>query len=282
MDIRPAAAQDVNGICEFLHREMAPNIPLERWRALFEYRWAPGRPHQGFVAVQSGKVVGFFGAVFSGFDPAICNLTSWYVSQSVRGTGVGKDLLNIYLSETKFHYTLLTIAAYLQETYKRNGFEILESHEYVCEALPQENISLPAVYTGALIPFARLSELDQKIFRDHEPYGCRFVFLEQGKDQCFLVLKDFKRKKKPGFFCQILYASDYEFLLRYPECMARSLPADAQSLVAADKRFLHEAPANAVLEQLTVPRMFRSTGLSAEARASLYLYSEVVLLNLNM
>ncbi|AWV33693.1 GNAT family N-acetyltransferase [Paenibacillus sp. FSL H7-0716] len=103
-----------------------------------------------WVIEEGGEVLGGCGIAPFGNDDKICELQKMYLSQSIRGNGIAKELLNTALDFAKLHYnqcyleTLQNMHA-ANRFYMKNGFELLDeplagSEHFACDAWYIKNL----------------------------------------------------------------------------------------------------------------------------------------------
>lgn len=281
MEILPVQKKDILPIANFLHREMDNSYPVEKWKRLFEYQWTIPE-HYGFMAVEAQKILGFLGCVLSPIrgdqSPQICNLSSWCVDRTVRGSGVGSSLFSGFLKENRWHQTMLTAASYLVPIYQNFGYRPYETHRYVFSAKGKPN-QLNG-WTDSQIPVESLLDVDQKIYHDHKDHRCRAIYLEHKNESCFLLLKDIQRKGGVGYFSELLYCNHLEFLSIHAASVGHFAIKDENSVFAADRRYFLERPFGGKEEELYSPRLAKIVGTETPFLHATY--SEVVLLDLKM
>ena len=97
-------------VARFLHEEMNPKIPLERWQGFLDGRWAAEDAGYAFIAEEAGKLVGVLSGVYAdrlinGRTVRTCNLSSWYILKSHRGGGLGFEMMSTALAEPDVTFT---------------------------------------------------------------------------------------------------------------------------------------------------------------------------------
>ncbi|MEK4879749.1 MULTISPECIES: GNAT family N-acetyltransferase [Paenibacillus] len=112
------------------------------------YNYSENRAY--WVIEEGGEVLGGCGIAPFGNDDKICELQKMYLSQSIRGNGIAKELLNTALDFAKLHYnqcyleTLQNMHA-ANRFYMKNGFELLDeplagSEHFACDAWYIKNL----------------------------------------------------------------------------------------------------------------------------------------------
>lgn len=281
MKIRSVQKTDAMAVADFLHKEMDSAYPVEKWMNLFDYHWTQP-PHHGYLAEDNGQILGFLGCVFSPAQETIakpiCNLSSWCVAKSMRGSGVGASLFTGFLNENQWHQTMLTAASYLVPIYQNFGYQPYETHRYVFQ--PQRSPGQVKGWLDTQIPTESLDPSVQKIYLDHKIHRCRSLYLEEKNEHCFLLFKDTPRKHGSGTFSELLYCSDFDFLTKHSNAIAHFGIRDSNSILAVDRRYFLEKPFGGKEEPLYSPRLAKTTDPQPPFFHAYY--SEVVLLDLKM
>ena len=86
-----------------------------------------------FVIEEDGKLLGGAGiAALANYNGPVCELQKMYISASLRGKGVGKQLMDVCLNFAKtsgFEQVYIETMPYMeaaQKLYKRSGFEYID------------------------------------------------------------------------------------------------------------------------------------------------------------
>lgn len=86
-----------------------------------------------FVIEEEGKLLGGAGiAALANYDGPVCELQKMYISASLRGKGVGKQLMDVCLDFAKtsgFEQVYIETMPYMeaaQKLYKKSGFEYID------------------------------------------------------------------------------------------------------------------------------------------------------------
>src|SRR5581483_6804991 len=105
--IRPAQPSDAEGwrrlwaaYCDFYGAEVAEDVTAATWRRILH----PEAPIHPSVAVVDGRVEGFANIVlhqFTWIEQPTCLLEDLFVSPTVRGRGVGRQLIDYVLSRAR-------------------------------------------------------------------------------------------------------------------------------------------------------------------------------------
>ena len=232
-----------------------------------------------------GRIVGFMGTIYSRrwIDnrwETFCNLSSWYMLRAYRGDGLGKRLLDCFLSKIHlYHYCILTVSKKRVEKLNKLGFKHLDNTRYVFPGLPKTVQGEFTVLTDPRSIAPHLTAQQRRLLQDHSIYACRHVLIHNADVSCYLIVKDFLHRDQ--IYCsEILYASDYAFIARYPQQIQQAVVADERSVVSLDARFLDQPPLGVLIEPLPTPRYYISERMAPQAFDALY--SEIVLLDYEM
>jgi len=86
-----------------------------------------------FVIEEDGKLLGGAGiAALANYDGPVCELQKMYISASLRGKGIGKQLMDVCLDFAKtsgFEQVYIETMPYMeaaQKLYKKSGFEYID------------------------------------------------------------------------------------------------------------------------------------------------------------
>lgn len=114
--IRPANDDDAQPLAEFIHPFVEQKKLLPRTEA--ELEWLVT---QGFIAEADGQIVGF--AALEIYSPKLAEVRSLAVSESVRGQGVGKRLVEACINRARERQILEVMAISSAEDFFRScGF----------------------------------------------------------------------------------------------------------------------------------------------------------------
>lgn len=114
--IRPAGDADARPLAAFIHPFVEDKKLLPRTEA--ELEWLVT---QGFIAVQHGEIVGF--AALEIYSPKLAEVRSLAVSETVRGKGVGKRLVEACVNRARDRQVLEVMAISSAEDFFRScGF----------------------------------------------------------------------------------------------------------------------------------------------------------------
>ena len=138
--VRLALEHDIDPICSLLHEKMNSRIPASRWRNLMTYQWLADKPDFGRVVESNGRILGFCGMVYADRligdattglrHERIVSMSSWYLDKSLRGQGLGRDMLLSAIDDRSLTYATLTNSRKPLGIVEALGFRVLEDHRY--------------------------------------------------------------------------------------------------------------------------------------------------------
>ena len=284
--VRSASEADIDGICSLLHSKMNSKIPVERWRKLMTYEWLKDKPEFGRIVEADGQVLGFCGMVYSDRllgDEAtglrkerMVSMSSWYLDRSLRGMGLGRDMLVSSIADPMMTYATLTNSRKPLAIQDSAGLRVLEDHRFLWRK--NSTASLNVLRDSQAIR-ERVVAHEQVLLDDMASQPLTAILLQaDGREN--LLFFSVKRKAEHITWFDLMYASDYDQFSRYAQRLADVLLPDSPSVLAADGRFVSEPGVDVVREMLPVPRYFKSERV--QPREVDHLYSELQLLDLKL
>lgn len=283
VDIRFASPDEKEEIAAF----MAAAFPRAKWdmtgwRAILSGRWAaPGDPYAISVR-DNGRLVGCLGLVASHrrAERQVCrvlNMTSWYLEKSLRGTGTGKAMLHLLMSDPKDTITNFTSAPGAAHAVRAAGMQVLDAERMIWWP-DAGRTALPATKGADLDP-ARLSPKDVQVLQDHAGLDLHPVVIETPGGPCLIVLS-IKQKHEDYVTYELFYCSDRALLSLHVEAIAATVLPQTQAMFSIDGRFLSSGVKPDDVALFAVPR-FYAPGLMRAEQID-HLYSESVLLGLKL
>ena len=286
--VRAAEASDAEGICSLLHTKMNPKIPMERWRRLMTYSWLNEKPDFGRVVESDGQVLGYCGMVYS--DRLIgdanqlraermVSMSSWYLDKSLRGQGLGRDMLNSSISDPTLSYVILTNSSKPLAIVKALGFQVLEDHRYIWRKTDSSTPSVVIIKDVESIK-TRIDANQQKLIDDMHGYALTPLLVELDAQQSLLFFS-IKRKAEDVLWYDLMYASDQALFVHCAQALANHLLPTTPAVLASDGRFVKQPPPPGVVsERLPVGRHYISERVARHEVD--HLYSELQLLDLKL
>jgi len=285
--VRAAEASDAEGICSLLHSKMNPKIPIELWRRLMTYKWLDEKPDFGRVVEADGQILGYCGMVYSDRligdanhmrPERMVSMSSWYLDKSLRGQGLGRDMLISSISDPTLTYVILTNSSKPLAIVKALGFQVLEDHRYVWRKSDSSHAGVGIIKDVESIK-ARINSNQQKLIDDMHGYALTPLLVELDAQQSLLFFS-IKRKAEDVLWYDLMYASDQALFANCAQVLANQLLPSTAAVLASDGRFVQQPPPGIVSERLPVGRHYISERV---ARNEIdHLYSELQLLDLKL
>lgn len=285
--VRDATESDIDAICSLLHTKMNPKIPLARWYQLMTYAWLEEKPDYGRVVDSDGEVLGFCGMVYSDRLLGSCkaerrmermvSMTSWYLDRSMRGMGLGRDMLISSVADPTMSYATLTNSPKPLAIQEAVGLRVLEDHRYVWRK--KKSSSRLGLVTDTTQMLNVVPDHERVIIIDMSSQPLiPYLLRADGCDN--LLFFSVKRKAEDVLWYDLMYASNLLHFSVHAQRLADALLPDGPSVLAADGRFVVEVGVEAIRQELTVPRYFKSQRVKPHEVD--HLYSELQLLDLKL
>lgn len=285
--VRAAELGDTEAICLLLHTKMNTRIPVDRWRRLMSYNWLAEKPDYGRVVESDGAILGYCGMVYADRlvgdanrlrPERIVSMSSWYLDKSLRGKGLGRDMLVSSISDPTLTYATLTNSKKPLGIVESLGFQVLEDHRYIWRKTGR-------AHSGVVITDERLTIRDriephqQQLIDDMHEYALTPLLIELDGQQALLFFS-IKRKDANVLWYDLMHASDYELFVRSAQALADHLLPNSPAVLAADGRFVKKPPPAITCERLPVARYYVSNRVEPDEID--HLYSELQLLDLKL
>ncbi|MEG3638703.1 hypothetical protein [Magnetococcus sp. PR-3] len=202
VELLPIKDEDLQGVCDFLHRQMNPRITPDQWYTAFKQPWMVDKPNHGYMLREKGDVVGVLAAIYSqqqinGRLERLCNLTSWRVLEPYSAMSMG--LLKAIIKQPDQTVIGTTPSEMVCKIYKLLGFEMVAQTRRVL--LPPLGWDPNAKVLMGDAARASLPKAEQQRWLDHAD----FAWLDQavllgGKNEapCHLVWRRGVWKRLPG------------------------------------------------------------------------------------
>lgn len=285
--VRAAKPGDTEAICSLLHNKMNSRIPIDRWRRLMSYGWLDDKPDYGRVVESDGAILGYCGMVYADRlvgnanqlrSERIVSMSSWYLDKSLRGKGLGRDMLISAISDPSLTYATLTNSKKPLGIVEALGFQLLEDHRYIWRKTARVHSGV--VITSDLLTIGdRIQPHQQKLIDDMHEYALQPLLIELDGQQALLFFS-IKRKDANVLWYDLMHSSDYELFVNCAQALADQLLPNTPAVLAVDGRFVKSAPPEITCERLPVGRYYVSNRVAPNEID--HLYSELQLLDLKL
>ena len=235
-----------------------------------------------------GKILGFCGMVYADRligDAAqglrrerIVSMSSWYLDKSLRGRGLGRDMLLSAIADRSLTYATLTNSRKPLGIVEALGFRVLEDHRYIWRKTDAANSALSLIDDLDVL-YSRVGPNQRQLLDDMSGLPLMPMLLEYSGRQALLFFS-IKSKDAGVIWFDLMHASNLELFVTCAQTLANRLLPDTPAVLAADGRFVRNPPAGIVAERLPVARYFISE--SVEPCELDNLYSELQLLDLKL
>src|SRR5579871_1345342 len=176
--MRAATELDIDPICSFLALNMERGITASQYRRIFFYPWRPEGAHLGLLLEAKGKVVGFFGGIWSdriieGEPHRVCNLTNWCVLPAFRTQSL--PLFFSMLSKKDCLYTDLSPIPIAEKLLQKCNFRMITKYKQFTAPFVHLPGLLRSLHTTVKTEGLEmdLTEPEMEIWRSHQSIGCR-------------------------------------------------------------------------------------------------------------
>lgn len=285
--VRVANASDAEAICSLLHTKMNARIPLDHWRRLMNYQWLADKPDFGRVVESDGEVLGYCGMVYADRmvgdanqrrAERIVSMSSWYLDKSLRGQGLGRDMLESAIADRTLTYATLTNSKKPLGIVEALGFEVLEDHRYSWRKSGQLHPGIVITEDVQRIR-ARIDSNQLRVIDDMHGYPVMPMLVEAAGQQSLLFFS-IKHKAGDVLWYDLMHVSDRELFTNCAQALADHLLPDTPAVLAADGRFVKRPPPGVACERLPVARYYVSERVAPHEID--HLYSELQLLDLKL
>ncbi len=285
--VRAAEPGDIEAICSLLHNKMNSRIPIDRWRRLMTYSWLADKPDFGRVVESDGAILGYCGMVYADRlvgkanqlrSERIVSMSSWYLDKSLRGKGLGRDMLVSSISDPSLTYATLTNSKKPLGIVEALGFQVLEDHRYIWRKTDRAKSGVVVIDDLQTIR-ERIKPTQQQLIDDMQEYALTPLLIELDRQQALLFFS-IKRKDADVLWFDLMHASDYELFVSCAQALADQLLPDSPAVLAADGRFVKNPASNITSERLPVARYYVSNRVKPDEID--HLYSELQLLDLKL
>lgn len=252
------------------------------------YNWLVDKPDFGRVVESNSQILGYCGMVYvdrmigdAGTDrrpERMVSMSSWYLDKSLRGQGLGKEMLMASTEDRALSYATLTNSRKPLAIVEACGFRVLEDHRYLWHKKNSTEQTLEIIKDKAALR-QRLSEVECTLVDDLQNQPLLPILLV-AEGQQNLLFFSVKRKAENITWFDLMYSSNLAMFAKYAQALANQLLTDAQSVLAADGRFVADIADGAERQSLDVPRFFKSERVARHEVD--HLYSELQLLDLKL
>ncbi|MEO0939352.1 MAG: GNAT family N-acetyltransferase [Pseudomonadota bacterium] len=249
------------------------------WRKLLANRWgAPGDPFALRVR-DAGRIVGCLGLVSArrpteAGEAHTCGMSSWYMLKDYRGTGAGKEMLEMAVQQEGVTVVNFASSVKAAPVVEAAGLVPLETHRHIW--VPGNGAR--AEVSNTLEALAALNERDRRILADHT--GLNVVpWAVEGPEGPFLILLSPMKKHDDYTNYELFYCGNR---LAFSEC-ARAIAnavVPEGDVLAVDSRFVTGCVDPDRTEPLSLPR-FYTPGRMAPEHVD-HIYSENILLGIKI
>jgi hypothetical protein len=212
VELHPITAADLMDVARFLHAELNPRIPVERWAAEIVPTWRVSQPNHGFLLRHRGAVVGAHLAFYSereiaGGTERFCNLAAWCVAEPYRSHGV--RLLRALLRQRGYHFTDLSPSETVQALNIRLGFRAFDTSTVVVSHVPRHVRSRGVRVLSKRAEIERILQGEQlSRYLDHvDASAVNHAVIVRGTETCHVVYRRMRRKNL-AVFAQLLYVGN--------------------------------------------------------------------------
>ena len=286
--VRAAGPGDIDSICTLLHTKMNTRIPVARWLKLMSYEWLEDKPDFGRVVEYKGEVLGYCGMVYAdrmiGDEPdalrkeRMVSMSSWYLDKSLRGHGLGRNMLLSAIDNPDLTYATLTNSRKPLGIVESLGFKVLEDHRYVWHKTSSANTDIQLINDQTLIR-SQVPQYQGQILDDMQGLPLRPMLLKFDGSQSLLIFS-VKSKGEDVLWFDLQYVSYHALFVECAQSLANAVLPDKPSVLAADSRFVRGLSVDGVREKLSVSRYFVSQRVAPHEID--HLYSELQLLDLKL
>jgi GNAT superfamily N-acetyltransferase len=282
LEIAYAPPSDAQAVADFMHAAFPrAKWPMAGWQAITSGRWGAAGDPFAITVRDQGALVGVLGLITAtrptrGGMVKTMNMTSWYVSKSHRGQGVGSKMLALVTADPAVTVTNFSSARAAVPVVERAGFSVLDDKRLVWR---HGGGSVFPVHHEPLALGDALPAHEVRILADHAGLDLKSVVVETPDGFCLLILS-VKQKHDAYVTHEVIYVGDPVLFARYAREIADSLlPRDA-AVLSVDRRFVAADVVPDAVEDIPVPRLY-TAGAVPPADVDV-LYSEIVLLGMKL
>jgi hypothetical protein len=282
-DVAPIRDEDLSEFGCFLHEHLSRDRSPEVWAQAFTHEWCPGKPNNGFLLRDAGRIVGGIGAIYAerfvrGHAERFCNITSWCVLDAYRPQSL--RLAMALTGQPGYHFTDLTPTEVVSRTLQFLKFRPMDERQVIWPNWPWllSRMTGIRVVTDPAGIGQTLSADDARAYEDHRhlPWLAHAAVGRPGAF-CHVVWKRTASKGIAG--ARILALSDPGLFLRYRAAFnSHLLVRHRLSYTRVESRLLPRRPRWCIEQSGYRNKVFRSDTLSPSDMSNLY--TELVALDL--
>lgn len=255
------------------------------WSRLFTHAWTNAEGRRGFALIEDDQAVGFLGFLSAerrGAPFSTINLTTWFVLSPFRSHSLQLQMAVRAIPGSVV--TAMTIIPPIVKIYESLGYRLLEDRYVVIpRSLGRSNSKRFSFdrFDPANIP-DEMTEHERQIIRDHAPYGCTFLNLQEvdGRRHSLVVAMKVARRLKGRTFnvAHVLGATDLRLFKESIHVGRNAITkACGTYLLLSDRRFLPvDLPLGSLTAWYPTAKMYRGP-LSILPEQVDNLYTEFVL-----
>lgn len=272
VEFREFRTEDLPAVGEFLNRVEPSRDPVSWQKAI-----VPCWPWDGDVFGQMLVIDGVLSGVVCQLQcrrrygekiRTGCNIASWYVLPELQGKGFGVQLLGAALSNGDWVYTNQTPEPYTINAFKRVGFEVIDTTEWIIPNVPRWR---RGDFVEASDIAGHLSGEALKNFTAHAELPSVGHVGLMGPDDTFCHIAFVRSRWHKLSVARIIYASNYEALTQcIPAFSHIALMHYGLLLTAIEKRRCAKRPEMAIADRWKDPILYRGDGIHPDQIDSLY------------
>ena len=284
VDIAHADPSEREEIAQFM-AEVFPRAKwtMNGWHAILDGRWARPGDSFGISVRDQGKLVGVLGLITAERPTdkgprVVANMTSWYLLKQYRGTGVGRQMIELAVADPEITVTDFTSSPGAVHAVKKAGLVELDTERLIWKARVSGLRKLE-VHHDPLALGDRVSAKDRRVLQDHKNVPLTPVAVET-PDGPVVVILSIKQKQDAYVTHEVMYLGDREKFARHARAIADSLLPQEAAILSVDRRMLPASAKPEAVEEFAIPRFYTPGRMAPEDID--HLYTEVVLLGMKL
>ncbi len=275
LELTPVTDGDITEVADFLHTNMASEVP---WARSCVVPWKVEAPNHGFMLRDGQRVVGVQLAFYSerqvaGHVERFCNLGAWCVLPEYRFHSI--RLLMAVLAQEGYHFTSFSPIDKTRSILARRDFRSLDTSAALIPNLPWPTLpGRTKISADPDVIERTLTGAELELYHDHAPaLAAHHHILIHGQDSCYVMYREFRYKNVP-LYAILLHVSNTDLFHRAIVPLTRHLLI-RHRLVATlgELRVIGYQP-RLSFKLNAWPKMYRSASLKPGSIDNLY--SELV------